>query len=181
MSTDANPFKFAPPAIAVCMPPGWSLRESLTVTSPGGDANVIFSSERLQPPISAWDYMINGYDLLASEFSGFVSRGFEQFSIEGVTGEVYRHVFEWEPPEEGSRPVVQMQLYAVRQARGFTATATTTADRIDELGSVLVGILSSLIISEESADRIAAIEAGNVSPANEDPEPDATPETNGDD
>lgn len=170
-ATDEGPLMFIEPSIAVHIPAGWSFKESMTILSPSREANVIFSSESLDRSVSAKEYTLRQYDTLANEFPGFVSLGVESFSIQGLTGEVFRHDFRWQPGDEDdtpTKPVRQIQIYAVRPGRGYTATATTTNDHIDEFGPVLVGILSSLIIREAAADRIVAVESASKSSASGD-------------
>ncbi|MDT7788918.1 MAG: hypothetical protein QOF58_7337 [Pseudonocardiales bacterium] len=146
MSTSLEP-TMTKPSIRLEMPPGWFYKESYTVLHPDGRANVIVSSEPLSETMSITEYTDVQRDLL-KEFPGFDERGFEQIDIDGVPGEAWLREFTWTP--EGRSPVTQLQVYALLEGRGYTATATTPSEDMDELRNVLTDVLYSVVVEATS-------------------------------
>ena len=122
------------------MPSGWFWKESLTFLAPDGQANVIVSSEPLDPSIDTTRYAEAQGDLLRSEFPGYQEHEFSKTSAFGFE-DGYLRRFEWTPPD--GEPVTQLQIYAVRQSRGYTATATATTTRYLANEEAMLDILLS--------------------------------------
>jgi hypothetical protein len=126
------------------LPQGWYVKESITMLSPDGQANVIFSSEPLAAEIDLERYAGIQGELLEREFPGFERRDADiSVTLDGV-GPAIRRTFSWTPPD-GS-PVTQTQLYAVADGRGYTATATTPTANVARLGGLLLSVLESLSV-----------------------------------
>lgn len=106
------------------LPEGWFAKDSCTLLSPDGKANVIISSEPLASDIDTRSYAQIQGELLYNEFPGYREFVFESTEIFGGHSGYLRR-FEWIPPD--SEPVIQIQLYTVENGRGYTATATTLA------------------------------------------------------
>lgn len=106
------------------VPNGWFAKDSYTLLSPDGQANVIVSSEPLSPEIDTRAYAQIQGDLLRKEFQGYREFVFEPTEIFGGRSGYLRR-FEWAPPNSAS--IVQIQIYYVENGRGYTATATTRA------------------------------------------------------
>lgn len=109
--------------LSVSLPEGWLVaKDSFTLNSPDGRANVIVSSELLPSDIDARSYAQQQGELLRSEFPGYREIVFEPTEIFGGRSGYLRR-FEWIPDQ--SQPVSQIQLYTTMNGRGYTATATT--------------------------------------------------------
>jgi serine/threonine protein kinase len=131
--------------LSVELPPGWYIKESWTLLAPNGQANVIVSSEPLDPSIDVTRYATIQGDLLRREFPGYVEHGFQPFAFaSGQQG--YRRDFEWTPPDGVC--VRQVQLYYAGGGRGFTATATTPASFAPGLMGLFNTTLESIRIDE---------------------------------
>lgn len=131
------------PQMAVAVPDGWYYKESFTLLAPDGQANVILSSEPLDPPQSLEEFATVQGDLLQSEFPGYRELGFEGFTLsEG--GDAKLRIFEWEPP--GGAPVTQMQVYHVVGQRGVTSTATTPSEHFGDVESILRTTLATIAV-----------------------------------
>jgi len=120
-----QPFK---PRLTALLPEGWFAKESVTLLAPDGQANVIASSEPLDPTIDTTQYATVQGDLLRKEFSGFREFAFEPAKwLGGRQGYIRR--FEWTPSD--GVPVTQIQLYYAESGRGYTATATTPSTQFE--------------------------------------------------
>ncbi len=108
--------------VSLEIPADWFWKESFTLLAPDGSANVIASTEPLDPGISLDQYAEIQGDLLSKEFPQYQQFRFEPAMIEGVA-EARLREFAW-TPDDGER-IHQIQVYAVRDSRGITATATT--------------------------------------------------------
>jgi hypothetical protein len=115
-------------------PAGWFTKESITLLAPDGQANVICSSEPLDPTIDTDRYAAVQGDLLRNEFPGYQEAGFERRIIFGGHPGWWRE-FSWHPPD-GVR-INQIQLYFARDGRGYTATATTPSPDLGGLREIL--------------------------------------------
>jgi hypothetical protein len=132
------------PWLSLAIPHDWLWKESTTLLAPDGSANVIASSEPLDAAITLEEYVQAQGDLLSTEFQDF-----HQYKLEGVriTGGVEDAVlrdFAWNPPD-GQR-VRQLQVYAVRQSRGITATGTTPESEWGRNGAQLLETILSLLV-----------------------------------
>jgi hypothetical protein len=103
--------------------PGWHVKASVTVIAADGQANVIVSSEPLDPRYDTQAYAESQATLLRREFSGFREFSTGPYPFLGLQGVV--RWFEWSPPD--GVPVTQIQAYYAAGGRGYTSTATTTA------------------------------------------------------
>jgi tetratricopeptide (TPR) repeat protein len=130
-------------AIEAAVPEGWFAKESTTLLAEDGQANVIASSEPLDPSITTEVYAEVQGDLLVKEFPGYEQTSFETVSILGGRQGYLRH-FKWDPPD--GLPITQMQLYYVEKARGYTATATTPSEAFPERELMLRQVLRGLLI-----------------------------------
>lgn len=113
-------------------PPGWFRKTSVTLLAPDGQANVIASSEPLDATIDNERYAAVQLDLLQREFPHFAEHASGRLDLGGI-GAIWRQ-FSWTPPDGVS--ITQLQLYAVTNGRGHTATATTPTaswNRFEEL------------------------------------------------
>jgi hypothetical protein len=109
-------------SLGATLPPGWEFKESLTLLSPDGQANIIVSSEPLEPGLSSEAYAgIQGM-LLRNEFPGYVEIDLAPANLFGGMSALLRR-FAWTPPD--GVEVTQLQLYAVADGRGYTVTATS--------------------------------------------------------
>lgn len=126
------------------LPSDWFGKESLTLLSPDGQANVIASSEPLDPDIDTKEYADYQGELLRSEFPHYREHDYREIEVFGGGRRGYIRQFEWTPPD-GVR-VMQLQLYYAEPGRGFTATATTPSSNFPRVESELRQILSGLSI-----------------------------------
>lgn len=127
--------------LAAWIPEGWQVRESLTLLAPEGHANVIFSSEPLDAGVDIWQYADVAGERIRHEFPGFRELGYGPATVLGNRTGIVRR-FRWQPP--GGAQTVQFQLYCVEGGRGFTATATTAATDLHEVGALLDQVLLGL-------------------------------------
>jgi hypothetical protein len=127
--------------LEISQPEAWSVKESMTLVGPGGMANVIFSSEPLDPNITAQRYADAQGEVLRKEFNGYREDYYEPALIFGGRPGFVRQ-FQW-TPEEGP-PVTQIQFYYAANGRGYTATATTPSsefsDQEPELRRIMAGL-----------------------------------------
>lgn len=128
-------------------PADWFYKESITLLAPDGSGNVIASSEPISAEMAAADYAGLQGDALAKEFPGYIELAFEKITVFGGLAGWLRQ-FEWVPPD--GEAVWQLQVYAVKDGRGYTATATSTQAQSAELESTFVEILSSLVLKSFS-------------------------------
>jgi tetratricopeptide (TPR) repeat protein len=131
------------PTLSAGIPTGWSVKESLTLLAPDGQANVIASSEPLDPSMTTTEYADIQGEVLQKEFPGYREHGRHVSQVLG-RGEGIIRQFSWDPPD-GDR-VMQLQLYFVEMGRGYTATATTPNSSFSALEIQLSEVLASLII-----------------------------------
>lgn len=127
------------------MPEGWFVKEAITLLDPEGQANVIASTEPLDPNIDAqWYAEVQG-DLLRRGFREYREFYFGPTRVFGGR-QGYMRRFEWTPPEADAVPVTQLQLYYAENGRGYTATATTPTSQIQRFELLLRQILGGLRI-----------------------------------
>lgn len=140
-------------SVSLEIPEGWYVKESYTVLAPDGQANVIVSSEPLDPGVEARQYAEVQGSLLRGEFPGYEEDGdVEPFSIHGLSGPAFLRRFRWQP--EDGVAVRQVQVYGVRSGRGFTATATAPLTSFSSYAAVLSAVLATLTVDEAAADRL---------------------------
>lgn len=135
------------PRLRVPQIDGWFAKESITVLRADGQANVIVSSEPLDPTIDTMRYAEVQGDLLRSEFAGYQEDSYGPELVFGGRPGSFRK-FRWTPPD--GIPVVQLQMYYAAGGRGYTATATTPAAQFSRVEAVLLEILRGIVIVEHS-------------------------------
>lgn len=79
-------------------PPGWFVKESLTLLAPDGQANVIISSEPLDRSLTTTEYADIQGGLLVREFPGFREHSYDLAVVFGVFPGYLRE-FSWLPPD----------------------------------------------------------------------------------
>ena len=85
-------------SITVPLPPGWFAKESFTVLAPDGQANVIASSEPLDPSIDTARYAEVQRGLLEKEFPDYHEIGSGEITLAGGVAAQWRE-FGWQPPD----------------------------------------------------------------------------------
>lgn len=135
------------PELTAPVPENWFTKGSTTLLAPDGQANVIASSEPLDPTMTVEMYAEVQGELLEREFPGYVLKSYESVSVLGGLQGYIRH-FEWTPPDGVT--VTQIQIYYVQTGRGYTATATTPKEAFAERELVLREVLRGLrLVGEE--------------------------------
>lgn len=132
------------PQLTAVMPGDWRAKESITLIAPDGQANVISSSEPLDPTMDSNQYAETQGNLLRRDFPDYEEIEMEEIDIYGDRRGFIRH-FEWTPPD-GVR-VSQIQLYYAEDGRGYTATATTPTSNFGRVEVELRHLLSGLRIA----------------------------------
>jgi hypothetical protein len=112
------------PTLSAIPPHGWFVKESITLLAPDGQANVIVSSEPIDPSLDSAQYAMIQGQLLAAQFPRYVEHDFVPVPLLGRYDGFVRE-FSWTPPD-GVR-VTQIQFYCAATGRGYTGTATTPA------------------------------------------------------
>ena len=131
--------------LRAAIPVGWLWKESMTLGEPEGQANVIFSSEPVEPDVDAARYAGLQKEALSREFAGYHHVAFEQMRMLGGR-DGFLNRFEWQPP--GSPRVTQIQIYYVEDGRGYTATATVPTENFPRWSKALTAILDNLRIDD---------------------------------
>jgi hypothetical protein len=139
--------RFAP-RISALLPTSWFAKEQITLLAPDGRANVIASSEPLDPSIDGKRYAEVQGELLNNEFPGYRQQTFEEMVVFGNRQGFLRR-FQWTPPDDVQ--VTQMQLYYVEDGRGYTCTATSPSTEFGRYEDEILAILKSLTIDENEA------------------------------
>jgi hypothetical protein len=136
-------------SLTVPLPLGWFGKESFTVLAPDGQANVIASSEPLDPSIDTERYAEVQRGLLEREFPEYHEIGSGELTLAGGITAHWRE-FGWKPPD-GVR-VRQVQLYAVPSpGRGYTATATSSDAGWDRYAAILRRTLFDVVVQPRRA------------------------------
>ncbi|MEO8687935.1 MAG: FxSxx-COOH system tetratricopeptide repeat protein [Solirubrobacteraceae bacterium] len=123
------------------IPEEWFAKESTTLLAPDGQANVIASSEPLDPSITNEMYAETQGELLRSDFPGYREVSYEAAPIFGGRPGFIR-TFEWTPPD--GVQVTQIQCYYADSGRGYTGTATTPSSGFPERELTLRSVLGGL-------------------------------------
>lgn len=126
--------------LMVSYPKAWFVKESFTLLSPDGQANVIISSEPLSQGITSSQYALTQGELLAREFPRYRELSFEPAVVFDWGPGYVRH-FSWVPPD--GVEVTQIQCYYVEKARGYTATATAPSTAFPSYEALLRTLLVS--------------------------------------
>lgn len=138
--------------IGVGVPDGWHAKESLTVLEPNGRANMIVSSEPIDALLDVERYVAIQGELLDRQFTGYYEESLEPAEVFGGRSGYIRR-FGWSPPD--GVPVRQIQVYAVEDGRGFTATATAPLHATPGFETEFTELIASLDIAnvaDDSAD-----------------------------
>lgn len=131
------------PELTASVPEGWFVKSSITLLAPNGQANVIASSEPLGPGIDTRQYAEIQGELLRREFPRYTEFWFAPVEVAGI-GKCFMRCFEWQPPD--GVPVTQVQMYYVREGRGYTATATTPSSAFERFEWQLHEIMNGLVL-----------------------------------
>jgi len=124
-------------------PLDWYSKESATYLAPDGRANVVASSEPLEPSTDSRSYAAAQGELLQDEFPDYVEHAFGPSLVFGERAGFIRR-FSWHPQD--AEPVTQIQLYYAEGGRGYTATATALVEDFAEFHEGLTALLDSLRI-----------------------------------
>ena len=134
--------------LSMALPPGWFAKESVTLLAPDGSANVIASSEPLDPSIDTDRYAEVQGGLLRREFPHYQELWFGRMAVLGGLPGVQRE-FTWTPPD--GVPVTQLQWYFAQAGRGYTATATTPSSSFSRLEPALRHVLGGVRVASAAA------------------------------
>lgn len=131
------------PRFTAQLPEAWFAKESITLITPDGQANIIASSEPLDGYIDAAYYAESQGEVLQYEFPYYRELSFEPAIVfENRRGYIRR--FQWTPPD--SYGVTQIQIYYVENERGYLATATTATNLFERYRTQLEKVLDGLRI-----------------------------------
>lgn len=133
------------PRLSATLPSDWGVKESLTLLSPDGNANVMVSSEPIDPAMTTEQYAEVQGGLLREQFPGYEEHTDGTARFFGERNARVRR-FSWHPPD-GVR-VTQIQVYFVEDGRSYTATATTPYDHFPVVELELQEILKRLLIGD---------------------------------
>jgi hypothetical protein len=130
------------------LPGDWDFKESITLLSPDGQANIIFSSEPVSSDFDSTRYAQIQGELLYEEFPEYIEQAFDPVVFGGIEG--WERRFEWKPADRDR--VTQIQRYAVAAQRGYTATATVPAQSFSIHGELLQTLLAELWLTPSTAE-----------------------------
>jgi hypothetical protein len=111
---------------------------------------MIVSSEPIDASLDVERYVAIQGELLDREFVGYYEESLEPARVFGGRSGYIRR-FGWSPPD--GVPVRQIQVYAVEEGRGFTATATAPLHAAPGFEAVFAGLIASLDIAHVADDR----------------------------
>ena len=112
------------PTLSAAVPNGWLVKESITLMSLDGQANVILSSEPIDPWLDSIDYALAQGHQLAMELPAYREHAFDRVLLFGRYAGFVREL-SWTPHD--GVPVTQLQFYCAIAGRGYTGTATTSS------------------------------------------------------
>lgn len=138
------------PQLNAPLPAGWFFKESITVLEPSGQANVIVSSEPLDPAVDTATYTQLQGELLVREFPRYHEVNFRPVRWLGGRRAFLRH-FTWTPPD--GVPVTQIQAYWAGEGRGFTATATSPSTTFLHLEDILRDVVMGVVLADPPGRR----------------------------
>jgi hypothetical protein len=142
--------------LAAAIPGDWLAKESTTVIAPDGQANVIASSEPLDPSIDIERFAAIQGEHLKTGFREYDEKSFDRVEIFGGRSALMRK-FQW-TPQDGA-PVMQLQLYYTERGRAYTATATAPAESFParelQLRQILWGCASSTDSAADNRRRLS--------------------------
>jgi hypothetical protein len=142
LTTSPSPVVEFEPRISVLLPPGWFAKESIMLLAAGGNANIIASSEPLDPGIDTERYAHIQGDSLERDYPGYRQLAFEETVVFGNRHGFLRR-FQWTPPDGVQ---VTLQLYYVEDGRGYTSTATSPSSEFGRYEAEILRILKSVTI-----------------------------------
>lgn len=133
------------------VPGGWCTSElqldpdedgsrTFTVRAVDGSANVISSSEPLDPAMTTRTYADSQETLLREELAGYEQHAAGHSAA--YEGDGYERVFTWIPDAAGR--IWQIQAYAARDGVGYTTTGTTTIDAPRSVRQMLRRVVTSV-------------------------------------
>jgi hypothetical protein len=128
-------------SLGALLPRGWQFKDELTLRDPDGRANVIFSSRPADPSDADGASLAAAEGELLADFPGIHQESLENIDFAGDATAMLRR-FEWTPPD--GKPVTQLQLYAAKNGRAYTATATSLTDNFHEYEALFGQIIESL-------------------------------------
>ena len=149
-----NPVSTCLPARLSCdVPPGWYVKESLTLLAPDGSANVLMSSEPLDDSTGSAEYAAEQGRLLQLDFPGY-----HEFECRPVPWPhdypAWFRRFQWCPPD--GPEVEQFQVYWVDRGRGYTGTATSPVAMDGRADRTLRSILRTFRATDNSGETASA-------------------------
>jgi hypothetical protein len=129
--------------LGALLPHGWVFQEQLSLLHPGGQANVIFSSQPSHDVGATGVSLANEQgEALQREFPGYREHSVEEFEFGPNSAPAILRRFDWSP--EDGPPVTQLQVYAAANGRVYTATATATIEKFGEFEALFGRVLESL-------------------------------------
>jgi hypothetical protein len=132
-------------AFSIGRPPDWATRETLTLSHPSGQANIMVSTEAVAPETTTEEYAeAAGQQFRQAELADFREGEIESTQLADGTPALMRRL-EW-TPEEGE-PVTQIQLYSAGGGRAVTATGTTLSASFRQFELELEQLLLTLAVS----------------------------------
>lgn len=134
------------------LPEGWFAKESITLLSPDGRANVIASSEPVDPSMDTARYAEVQGALLRKEFPGFDEIAFFEVMVLGGHRGLLRR-FDWTPPD--GRRVSQIQGYLATGGRGHTLTATCLLGDFRRFELVFRQVLGGMVLLDHGDASVA--------------------------
>jgi hypothetical protein len=133
------------PTLVALLPDDWFAKESITLLSEDGAANVIASTEFIDPQWDSKQYADVYAQQLVDQFPGYRELSYGPFTCLG-NRPGYTRQFEW-MSDKGL--VMQRQLYFAEKGTGWVVTATTTSTSYREMQSQLIQVLDGISIRTE--------------------------------
>lgn len=129
-------------------PHDWYVKTQITLLAHDGKSNIIASTEPLDGETDTDTYVRKQGDLLRQEFPLYEESGIVDYAVDGIPTSVVLREFSWKPPE--GEAVRQLQLYAVHESTGITATATCVDDAESESRmTMMLDVFKSIVVDEE--------------------------------
>jgi hypothetical protein len=154
VSIDTEPNRFNG-SLSCAVPDGWTVRESLTILAPDGEANVIASSEPIDDALSTERYADSQGVQLRDEFSNYKELSYGPEKMLGGF-DCYIRRFESSPRDHPGDRITQIQVYHVAAGRGYVLTATTRSIGFAAIEPTLSSILLGVLIDRENLWRVPA-------------------------
>jgi hypothetical protein len=148
VSIEVGPHRFNG-SLSCAVPDGWSVRDSLTILAPDGQANVIASSEPLDESLTTELYADGQGEQLRDEFSNFKELLYGPVKMLGGR-DCYMRRFESTPTDHPSDRITQVQVYHAAAGRGYVLTATARSVGFEAIEPILSSLLQSVLIDREN-------------------------------